>query len=266
MANKLQEKIVFFDDRAEYSGVLIDNCAQLQVQPDAGYVGISKLHIATGWYNVSDLWMSCDTPTHLQGTGQEVALNYLYCPVSDILWYTYARLTQQAPPPSFTIEDELNFLIACTDPFCAIRPSFFIETYDKIEWSASSHIAELPTEVRWRLTDVRLAQSDSCSWIFDTFRGHNLTATDCRIVLKFTANSIHSDTNDSVDLYDAPLTSTTAYFVSTINDPDYYYLIGMHTNSGVGGSRTRRWDADESYLEPFGWGAPSLYFWIPPNE
>lgn len=265
MANNLQEKTVFFDDRAEYSGVLIDNCARLQVQPDAGYMGISKLYMATGWYTFYDLWMSNDVPSHLQGTGQEVALNYLYCSVSDILQYTYARLTHQVPPPSFTIEDELNFLIACTDPFCAIRPSFFIETYEKISWS-TSHIAELPTEVRWRLTDVRLAQSDSCSWIFDTFSGHNLTAADCRIVLKFTANTIYSGTNDDMDQYDTPLTSTTAYFVSTINDPNYYYLIGMHTNSGVGGSRSRCWDADDTYLAPFAWGSPSLYFWIPPNE
>lgn len=265
MANELQLKTVFFDDRAEYSGVLIDSCAQLEVQPDAGYMGISRLNVTTGWYSYGNLWMGCDTPTHLHGTGQEVSLNYLYCDVPDILSSIYSTLSQPTPP-EFTIADELDFLISCTDPFCGIRPSFFIETWEKIRWSSGSHIAELPTEVRWRLTDVRAAQSDSCSWIFDSFDGHNLTATDCRIVLKFTANPIYSDTNDNVDQYDAPLTPTTAYFVSTINDPSYYYLIGMHTNSGVGGSRARWWDAGETYLAPFGWGAPSLYFWIPPNE
>lgn len=264
MANQLQGKRVFFDDRAEYSGVLIDSCAQLEVQPDTGYAGISVLYITTGWYYYDNLWMGCDTPTHLHGTGQEVSLNYLYCDVPDILSSIYSKLSQPTPP-EFTLADELDFLIACTDPFCAIRPSFFIETYEKIKWSSGSHIAELPTEVRWRLTDVRLAQSDSCSWIFDRFSGHNLTAADCRIVLKFTATSIYSDTNYNVDQYDTPLYSTSAYFVSTIDDPSYYYLIGMHTNNGVGSS-SRRWDADESYLEPFGWGTPSLYFWIPPNE
>ena len=267
MENELQLKTVFFDDRAEYSGVLSDSCTRLEVQPDAGYVGISKLHIATGWYNVSDLWMGNDVPSHLQGTGQEVSLNYLYCDVPDILSSIYSKLSQPTPP-EFTAEDELNFLIACTDPFCAIRPSFFIETYEKIVWDSGSSIAELPTEVRWRLTDVRAAQSDGCRWIFDAFDGHNLTAADCRIVLQFTANPIYSETNDDMDQYDAPLMSTTAYFVSTINDPNYYYLIGMHTNSGFGGSedRAKWWYADDTYLAPFAEGAPFLCFWIPPNE
>ena len=265
MANKLQEKTVFFDDRAEECGVLMGNCAQLEVQPDAGYTGISKLQITTGWYTYdANLWMGNDVPIHLQGTGQEVSLQYLYCDVPDILNSIYSA-SSLPTPPSFSIADELDFLIACTDPFCTIRPSFFIETYDKIQWSTSSHVAELPTEVRWRLTDVRVAQSDSCSWIFNEFTGHNLTATDCRIVLKFTATSIYSDYNNNVDQYDTPLSTTAAYFVSTITDPNHYYLIGMHTNSGVG-SRSRRWDGDESYLDPFQWGSPTIFFWLPPNE
>lgn len=240
MAQQLQTKRVLFNERTD------DNTI---IKPDTGYVGISKLIITSNWNFLEGYMTSC-TPAENPSVSSPSKENALICFCIDETIQNAVGITQYALQNGYA-EVFYKYITAYNSA------NLLIHTSERILHSAYGDcIAALPTYINWKLTGAYRAAT--ASNIFDMFYGHCLCAEECQIVLRFTACPIY---DDSADPYCAPLRPYTAYFANTSEEPSNFYLLGMHSNGGIGGLETDTWDSTDYHLQEAFLAASPVFTW-----